>query len=93
MLDDSLREAVKKRDNNECQLDKLFGISHLTGVSCTTLEVHHKTYDRYGHEKLGDLILICKRCHDLLTDGIRRERFLNQQFGIPGDDRRVTPGG
>ncbi len=27
------------------------------------LEVHHKTYKRIGQEYLGDLILLCRECH------------------------------
>jgi len=29
-----------------------------------TLEVHHLTYDRFGHESMSDLRVLCKRCHD-----------------------------
>lgn len=28
------------------------------------LHVHHKTYARFGHENLEDLITLCKECHD-----------------------------
>ncbi len=27
------------------------------------LEVHHRTYARYGAEQLGDLIALCRPCH------------------------------
>jgi 5-methylcytosine-specific restriction endonuclease McrA len=30
-----------------------------------TLELHHKTYDRLGHEHLSDLELLCPRCHSI----------------------------
>ena len=63
-------------DNHECQLSKLFGIAHLSGKPCSEdLEVHHITYERSGHEEMGDLIVVCTRCHDILTDAIRRERY------------------
>jgi 5-methylcytosine-specific restriction endonuclease McrA len=26
-------------------------------------DVHHRTYDRFGKEKLRDLELVCKTCH------------------------------
>jgi len=29
----------------------------------TALELHHLTYERYGHERLEDCILLCERCH------------------------------
>ncbi len=33
------------------------------------LNVHHKTYERLGHEAPGDLIVLCRSCH-------AREHFL-----------------
>lgn len=27
--------------------------------------LHHKTYDRLGHEDLSDLELLCRRCHEM----------------------------
>ena len=30
----------------------------------TTLEVHHLTYERFGRERLGDLVVLCKPCHE-----------------------------
>ena len=27
------------------------------------LQLHHKTYERLGFEKLSDLILLCAKCH------------------------------
>jgi len=28
-----------------------------------TLDVHHMTYDRLGHERLDDVLVLCRRCH------------------------------
>lgn len=28
------------------------------------LEVHHKTYERIGYERLADLVVLCNECHD-----------------------------
>ena len=28
------------------------------------VEVHHKTYKNFGHERMEDLQALCKRCHD-----------------------------
>jgi len=28
------------------------------------LDVHHLLYDRLGHEKLSDLIVLCRLCHN-----------------------------
>ena len=32
--------------------------------SKTELNVHHKTYERKGHERPEDLIVLCKTCHE-----------------------------
>ena len=32
------------------------------------LEVHHLTYERIYREELMDLLAVCQRCHDVLTD-------------------------
>jgi hypothetical protein len=29
------------------------------------LDVHHRTYDRFGHEDPGDLTVLCRDCHRL----------------------------
>ena len=29
------------------------------------LQVHHRTYARIGNEKLSDLVVLCKGCHNL----------------------------
>lgn len=29
------------------------------------LDVHHKTYKRIGHERMSDLEVLCRECHDL----------------------------
>jgi 5-methylcytosine-specific restriction endonuclease McrA len=28
------------------------------------LDLHHRTYERLGRERLSDLVLLCRRCHD-----------------------------
>ena len=45
---------------------------HRAGYACTLdithtddLEVHHRTYERLGHELASDLTVLCNRCHDL----------------------------
>jgi len=76
-LNGKIRKARLELDRRECQLSKLFGIAELSGQPCSgDLEVHHKTYERYGHEAIEDVITVCTRCHDVLTDAIRKERYL-----------------
>lgn len=29
-----------------------------------SLDVHHRNYERLGHERIGDLCVLCRRCHD-----------------------------
>lgn len=36
------------------------------------MEVHHITYERRGNELFGDLIVICRGCHELLHKFISR---------------------
>lgn len=31
-------------------------------------EVHHTTYERLGHEHRDDLVALCRRCHQHITD-------------------------
>lgn len=33
--------------------------------SSEDLNVHHRTYDRLGHEHMGDLIVLCRNCHEI----------------------------
>lgn len=32
------------------------------------LEVHHRTYERLGHERDADLVVLCRDCHGLFHD-------------------------
>lgn len=47
----ALRQRVLIRDGFEC----------LCGAPAT--EVHHLSYERFGSERLEDLVSICKECH------------------------------
>lgn len=76
MTRQDVRRQVLDRDNNECQFCKIFGILELTGViPDDRLEVHHKTYERYNNEDPDDLITVCKSCHDVITNYVRRLRY------------------
>jgi hypothetical protein len=33
------------------------------GSGSPSLEVHHKTYERFGRERDSDLLVVCKSCH------------------------------
>jgi len=47
------RHAAIARANYKCQ--KCYTQDHL--------QVHHKTYERRGHEEPGDLMVLCDKCH------------------------------
>ncbi len=89
MLGDKLRKRRLKMDNYECQLSKLFGISEISGKPCSEdLQQHHITYKHCGHESIKDIITVCLRCHDYLTDLIRRERYAMK----PPIEDKITTG-
>lgn len=50
-----MREIKLLEIDNRCQIC----------YNSTQLHVHHRTYERLGHEKLTDLTVLCKECHDL----------------------------
>ena len=59
-----VREEALLRDKNRC-------------VSCNqkeNLEVHHRTYERFGNEKLSDVYVLCKTCHKLFTKKNKQTR-------------------
>jgi 5-methylcytosine-specific restriction endonuclease McrA len=59
------------------------------------LEVHHRTYARLGREQVGDLITLCKECHHIVTDMLRRRRYcqLHPRFAdvIPALEDKDSP--
>ncbi|GGI30816.1 hypothetical protein [Bradyrhizobium guangdongense] len=46
-----------------------------SGEEGVWLEVHHRTYERLGHELVGDLTALCSYCHRVITDAHRRRRY------------------
>ncbi len=36
--------------------------------SSDSLQVHHRTYQRLGCEKMGDLLVLCAECHTLFHE-------------------------
>jgi 5-methylcytosine-specific restriction endonuclease McrA len=47
------RHAAITRANYKCQ--RCYTQDHL--------QVHHRTYERRGHEKPNDLMVLCDKCH------------------------------
>lgn len=50
-----LRRKVLKAAGYRCQMCN----------AATRLQIHHRTYERLGFEKLADLLALCDDCHDL----------------------------
>jgi len=48
------RQGALERAGHRCQLC----------YSKMRLEVHHRTYERLGHELPDDLVVLCDRCHE-----------------------------
>jgi hypothetical protein len=79
---DLWKEKRNKRlilDNNHCRLCDEDGTYY-------QLEVHHRpsSYKKIPNESIeDDLITICSRCHDLITDAIRKDRNKNKKYKEP----------
>lgn len=54
-------QEVRKRFFSS-KFDQFCYVCHRSDVS---LDLHHKTYKRLGDEYLRDLILLCRKCHQL----------------------------
>lgn len=81
----ALRKQVLKRDNYSCQL-------------CTSkddLQIHHKTYVRFGFENLDDLITLCKKCHEKHHDEKIKQREIemyNRLYQIAEENQKKNEG-
>lgn len=71
---------VLDRDGYECR----------TCTSKSDLEVHHRTYERFGNEELGDLVTLCHECHEAITNVFRNRRYENLTYE-PSEVLRKTP--
>jgi 5-methylcytosine-specific restriction endonuclease McrA len=75
-----LRQQVFARDGYRCQV----WLDH------PAEEVHHRTYARFGHEELADLISLCRACHKAITNVIRAERHHARKLLVRPIER-LTP--
>jgi hypothetical protein len=48
------RQLALERDGHRCRICN----------ATDRLDVHHRTYERFGHEDLSDLTALCRDCHD-----------------------------
>ena len=73
------RVARLKLDDNRCRLCDEDGTRF-------RLEVHHRpsSYELIPNESVDDdLITLCSRCHELITDVIREDRYGKREFEPP----------
>lgn len=71
---ETLREARAKHQTGEDGM-VCCGTCWRTYPSAAGLDLHHRHYNNFGNEKLEDVILLCRSCHDSITSRIREERF------------------
>ena len=57
-----IARAARRQANYRCELCDRSGV----------LEVHHRTYVRFEHEWLEDLIVLCETCHRHVHDRLPR---------------------
>jgi len=55
----------------------------------STLEAHHRTYERFGCEADGDLTALCRECHREVTSFQRAHRYALMK-PLRADIRRLT---
>lgn len=58
-----IRDQVLARDNHRCKECR-------TVARWSSLQVHHITYARFGHERLEDLVTLCEDCHKKTHQGL-----------------------
>lgn len=56
--------VIHYREYKPILLKKYRGCQACRSDYVDRLVIHHVTYKRYGHEKLSDLRLLCRDCHD-----------------------------
>jgi 5-methylcytosine-specific restriction endonuclease McrA len=49
------------------------------GAEGAIVEVHHRTYENLGNEQPGDLTALCRTCHRVVTDHLRRIRYADRE--------------
>ncbi len=62
------------------------------GAPAVRIEVHHRTYARFGHERVEDLTTLCRECHVVVTDALRRRRYAATTLPPLADTPRVLSG-
>jgi hypothetical protein len=71
------RQVELKASGNRCRGCNL-------GSDVIQLEVHHRSYARFGNELPEDLTTLCVDCHPAITAVIRRRRYAGRAPVIGG---------
>jgi hypothetical protein len=58
-------KSSKWKKIRQAKLDQTRGQCERCGLWTGRRDVHHKTYEGRGHERLEDLIVLCTRCHEI----------------------------
>lgn len=67
------RLAELEEANNRCR------ICFRPGTKASPIEAHHATYIHLGCEERGELLAICRDCHEEVTSFLRRRRYQRRQ--------------
>lgn len=81
---DRYMHSTTWRKKADARLDLDGHICQVCGSTAT--DVHHLTYDRFGHEDQNDLVSLCRRCHE------KAEELYDPAF-IPWAMEEVKPEG
>ena len=54
-------------------------------------DLHHRHYNNFGNERVSDVVLLCRLCHESITSRIRNERFGLGDRSIGIAEEAVTP--
>jgi 5-methylcytosine-specific restriction endonuclease McrA len=58
-------KTAKLKKKRKAKLDQAGRRCERCGSVNGRMDVHHKTYDRLGNERLEDLVVLCVRCHEI----------------------------
>src|SRR6266581_4708000 len=58
-------KTAKWKKKRKAKLDQAGRRCEQCGSVTGGMDVHHKTYDRLGNERLEDLVVLCVRCHEI----------------------------
>jgi 5-methylcytosine-specific restriction endonuclease McrA len=70
------QEYLKTEEWQEKRQERLRVVKYrcqICNAGNTTLDVHHRTYERRGNEYARDLIVLCRNCHALFHDKLPTE--------------------